>query len=160
MILIDLGTGRHLQYIEYVMTTHQIDTSEVLDFTAHLIYTTALFICRLSGLFFYRRLCELHKNLSRAIKVALVLLIAAYIPQMALIVFHCTPVTALWPYSWQLRSVDYTCLTWGLVYTVNSGLSLVCDIFMFAIPMVLIQTINLPTKQKLHLYLVLLPGVL
>jgi rhodopsin domain-containing protein len=158
--LIDLGTGRHLQYIEYVMSANQTVNSEVLDFTAHLIYTTALFFCRLSGLAFYRRLCELHHRLSLAIKCALVLLIAAYIPQMCLIIFHCRPVTGLWPYSWQLRSVDYTCLTWGLVYTVNSGLSLVCDIFMFVIPVALIQTIALPPRRKLHLYMVLLPGVL
>jgi hypothetical protein len=160
MFLIDIGTGRHLEYIEYVMTGAQTEESEVLDFSAHLIYTTALFCCRLSGLAFYRRLCELHDRLSLAIKCALLLLIAAYLPQMCLIIFHCKPVTGLWPYSWQTRSVDYVCLTWGLVYTVNSGLSLVCDMFMFVIPGVLIHTIQLPPRRKLHLYLVLLPGVL
>ncbi|KIN03282.1 hypothetical protein OIDMADRAFT_178902 [Oidiodendron maius Zn] len=61
--LIDLGTGRHLQYIEYVLTPSQTEKSEVLNFSAHLIYTTALFVCRLSGLAFYRRLCELHETL-------------------------------------------------------------------------------------------------
>lgn len=142
------------------MTPSQTEKSEVLDFSAHLIYTTALFFCRLSGLAFYRRLCELHGRLSLAIKCALVLLTAAYLPQMCLIIFHCKPVTGLWPYPWELRSGDYVCLRWGLVYTVNSGLSLLCDIFMFAIPVGLIRTISLPPSRKLHLYLVLLPGVL
>jgi len=36
----------------------------------------------------------------------------------------------------------------------------VCDIFMFVIPVALIQTIALPPRRKLHLYMVLLPGVL
>lgn len=49
---IDLGTGRHLEYIEYVLTPSQTEKREVLDFSAHLIYTTALLVCRLSGLDF------------------------------------------------------------------------------------------------------------
>lgn len=160
VLLIDIGTGRHLPYIEYVMTPSQTKKSEVLDFSAHLIYTTALFSSRLSGLAFYRRLCELHIRLSVAINCALVFLIAAYLPQMALIIFHCNPVTALWPYSWQMESADYVCLNWGLVYAVNSGLSVLCDLVMFAIPVGLIRTLTLSPRRKLHLYLVLLPGVL
>lgn len=158
--LIRLGTGRHLEYIRYVMTDRQENITEELDFIAHLIYTTALFVCRLSGLAFYRRLCELHDKLFFAINCAAVLLVAAYLPQMSLIIFHCKPVTALWPYSWQLRSEDFVCLTWGLVYTVNSGLSLFCDLFMFAIPVALIHTLKMPLRGKMRLYLVLFPGVL
>ena len=160
VLLIDIGTGRHLPYIEYVMTPSQTKRSEVLDFSAHLIYTTALFSSRLAGLAFYRRLCELHIRLSVAINCALVFLIAAYLPQMALIIFHCNPGTALWPYSWQMESADYVCLNWGLVYAVNSGLSVLCDLVMFAIPVGLIRTLTLSPRRKLHLYLVLLPGVL
>ncbi|KIN03383.1 hypothetical protein OIDMADRAFT_39725 [Oidiodendron maius Zn] len=160
ILLIDIGTGRRLPYIEYVMTPSQTKTSEVLDFSAHLIYTTALFSSRLSGLAFYRRLCELHSRLSVAINCALVFLIAAYLPQMALIIFHCNPVTALWPYSWQLEYADYVCQNWGLVYAVNSGLSVLCDLVMFAIPVGLIRTLSISPRKKLHLYLVLLPGVL
>lgn len=157
---INLGTGRHIEYIEYVMAENQSEETERLDFAAHLIYTSALFVCRLSGLAFYHRLCELHDSLSVAIKCSTIFLVAAYLPQMALIIFHCKPVTGLWPYSWQVKSVHYTCLTWGLVYSVNSGLSLVCDIFMFAIPMALIHVLKLPLNSKLRLYLVLLPGLL
>ena len=68
---------------------------------------TALLVCRLSDLAFYHLLCELHDRLSLAIKCALLLLIAAYLPQMCLIIFHCKPVTGLWPYPWELRSVDH-----------------------------------------------------
>jgi hypothetical protein len=77
---------------------------------------------------------------------------------MALIIFHCNPVTGLWHYSWQMKSVHYTCVTWGLVYLVNSCLSLVCDIFMFTIPVALIHVLKLPLNNKLRLYFVLLPG--
>jgi hypothetical protein len=157
---INFGSGRHIEYIEYVMTEAQSERMESLDFAAHLIYTSALFMCRLSGLAFYHRLCELHDNLSVAIKFTAMFLVAAYLPQMALITFHCNPVTALWPYSWQAKSVQYICLTWGLVYVINSALSLLCDIFMFAIPMGLIHALKLPFNCKLRLYLVLLPGLL
>lgn len=158
--LVDLGTGRHLEYIEYVLTPSQTKKSEVLDFSAHLIYTTALFVCRLSGLVFYRRLCELHDRLFLAIKCGFLVHIAAYLPQMCLVIFHCKPVTGLWPYLWERGSADSVCLSWGLVYAVNSGLSLLCDILMFAIPVGLISTISLPPSRKLRLYLILLPGVL
>jgi hypothetical protein len=85
--------------IEYVLARSQTKKSEVLDFSAHLIYTTALFVCRLSGLAFYRRLCKLHDRLYMAIKCALLAHIAAYLPQVFLIILHCKPVTGLWPYS-------------------------------------------------------------
>lgn len=158
--LINLGSGRHIEYIRYVLTESQSEKTETLDFAAHLIYTTALFVCRLSGVAFYHRLCELHDSLSVAIKCTTMFLVAAYLPQMALIVFHCNPVTGLWPYSWQEESMHYTCLGWGLVYLVNSALSLVCDIFMFTIPVALINVLKLPLNSKLRLYLVLLPGLL
>jgi hypothetical protein len=160
IILIDLGAGRHIEYIKYVLTQSQTDKTERLDFAAHLIYTTALFVCRLSGLSFYHRLCELHDRLSIAIKVAALLLVAAYLPQMLLIILHCRPVTTLWPYSWQPGFENFVCIPWGAVYVTNSTLSLMCDLFMFAIPMALIHTLRLGTWANVRLYAVLLPGIL
>lgn len=56
IVLIHLGSGRHIEYIQYILTNDQTNLTEVLDFVAHLLYTTALFVCRLSGLAFYRRI--------------------------------------------------------------------------------------------------------
>ncbi|KAI6773855.1 hypothetical protein HG531_000704 [Fusarium graminearum] len=105
--LIKLGSGRHFAYIEYVLDMPTIEYTEVLDFVAHIIYTTALLLCRMSGLAFYHRLCAIHDRLRLGISVVFGILIAGYIPQLLLIVFHCTPVTGLWPIQRQLISVAY-----------------------------------------------------
>lgn len=94
------------------------------------------------------------------IMVAAPLLFAAYLPQLFLLIFHCKPVTGLWPYAWQHEPVTYKCLSWGLVYSVNSGVSLACDVMMFIIPAILIKQLHVSVKNKVKLSLVMFPGVL
>ncbi|KAA8650247.1 hypothetical protein EYZ11_003838 [Aspergillus tanneri] len=160
IILIDLGSGRHFGYIQYVLSMPTVRETEVLDFVAHVLYTTALFLCRLSGLAFYHRLAARSGRLHLAIKIAAVFLFAAFLPQFFLLIFHCRPVTGLWPYPWQEEPVAYNCLTWGLVYSVNSAVSLTCDILMFIIPAILIKNLHVSLKKKMKLSLVMFPGVL
>ncbi|KAJ5612978.1 hypothetical protein N7510_006172 [Penicillium lagena] len=160
IILINLGSGRHIEYIQYVLPMTTVRKTEVLDFVAHILYTTALFTCRLSGLAFYYRLSARSGKLHQAIIVAVPLLLAAYLPQFFLLLFHCRPVTGLWPYGWQHETTDYKCLSWGLVYSVNSGISLACDVLMFIIPAILIKQLHISREKKIKLSLVMFPGVL
>ncbi|EEU36524.1 uncharacterized protein NECHADRAFT_42574 [Fusarium vanettenii 77-13-4] len=117
--LINLGSGRHFEYIQYVLDMPTIELTEVLDFAAHIIYTTTLLFCRISGLAFYYRLCSIHDKLLLAIKIVMGILILGYLPQLFLLIFHCIPVTGLWPYDFQPGFDKYTCLQWGLVYSGN-----------------------------------------
>ena len=149
-----------MEYIQYVLSMSTVRETEVLDFVAHVLYTTALFFCRLSGLAFYHRLAARSGKLHLAIQIAAVFLFAAYLPQLFLLIFHCRPVTGLWPYPWQHEPVQYTCLSWGLVYSVNSGVSLTCDVLMFIIPTILIKNLHVSMKRKAQLSLVMFPGVL
>ncbi|CAI7635309.1 unnamed protein product [Penicillium palitans] len=160
IILISLGSGRHIEYIQYVLSLPTVRETEVLDFIAHIIYTTALFLCRLSGLAFYFRLTARSTKLHMSIIIAVPLLFAAYLPQIFLLIFHCRPVTGLWPYEWQVEPKTYNCLTWGLVYAVNSGLSLACDMLMFAIPAALIKGLHVSLEKKIKLSIVMFPGIL
>ncbi|KAJ6139925.1 hypothetical protein N7471_006411 [Penicillium samsonianum] len=157
--LINLGSGRHIEYIQYVLSLPTVRETEVLDFVAHILYTTALFLCRLSGLAFYYRLTARSTKLHLSIIIAAPLLVAAYLPQLFLLIFHCKPVTGLWPYEWQVEPKTYTCLSWGLVYSVNSGLSLACDLLMFAIPAALIKGLHVSLEKKIKLSIVMFPGV-
>ncbi|KAI7764413.1 hypothetical protein LZL87_003618 [Fusarium oxysporum] len=157
--LIQLGSGRHFDYIQYVLDMPTIEYTEVLDFGAHIVYTVALLFCRMSGLAFYHRLCAVHDRLRLSIKIVLGILIAGFLPQVFLIVFHCTPVTGLWPYEWQPDFDKYTCLQWGLVYSVNSSVSLVCDLLLFGIPIVMLRVLEMPRKRKIQLGCILLPGI-
>ncbi|KAF4537196.1 Integral membrane protein [Lasiodiplodia theobromae] len=160
--LLALGSGRHIEYIEYVLPLSTVNTTEVLDFTAHIIYTTALYTCRMSGLSFYRRLCLRHGVLSLAVNISFGLITAGFVPQLFLIIFHCTPVTGLWPYPWQpeYASGRYHCIDWGIVYLTNSIVSLVSDLILFVIPIALIAIYRGSIKNKIKLSVVLIPGIL
>ncbi|PWY74285.1 hypothetical protein BO70DRAFT_319401, partial [Aspergillus heteromorphus CBS 117.55] len=160
MVLIDLGSGRHIEYIEYVLSLTQVDETEVYDFVMHVLYTTALFTCRLSGLAFYQRLASCHRKISLAIKGSAGFLLAAYLVQFLLLLLHCLPVTGLWPYAWQPQINEYQCITWGEVYVANSVLSLICDLMMLTLPALLIHGLHVSRKRKLELSLILFPGVL
>ena len=160
LVLIRLGSGRHMEYIQYVLSEPAVNQTEVLDYVAHLIYTAALFVCRLSGLAFYARLCDRHRKLLIVVRCAAVFLIVAFLPQFFLILLHCKPVTGLWPYAWQAESPNYQCLSWGIVYSVNSGLSLVCDVVLFVIPTAIIAVYRASVKRKIQLSLILFPGVM
>ncbi|KAF7717524.1 Uncharacterized protein PECH_005452 [Penicillium ucsense] len=160
IILIKLGSGRHIEYIQYVLPLSTVRQTEVLDFVAHIFYTTALFLCRLSGLAFYFRISAQKSKLRLAIIFVACLMFGAYLPQLFLLIFHCLPVTGLWPYEWQTEPVSYQCITWGLVYSVNSGVSLACDVMMFIIPGILIHRLHISSRQKVQLSIVMFPGVL
>src|SRR4051794_16910591 len=131
--LIPLGSGRHIEYIQYVLDTETVNETEILDFDAHIIYTTSLVLCRLSGLALYAALCRQHHNYIWVIRIVAGFIVAAYLPQLFLIIFHCLPVTGLWPYSWQSEVNDFTCLDWGVVYSVNSIVSLCSDFLLYGI---------------------------
>ncbi|PYI01455.1 hypothetical protein BO78DRAFT_464639 [Aspergillus sclerotiicarbonarius CBS 121057] len=160
VVLIDMGSGRHIEYIQYVLSLTQVDNTEVYDFVMHILYTTALFVCRLSGLAFYQRLASRHPKISLAIKLSGGFLVAAYLTQFFLLLFHCLPVTGLWPYGWQPQIDDYNCISWGDVYVANSVLSLVCDVMMLTLPSMLIYVLQVSQKRKLQLSMIMFPGVL
>ncbi|KAL7918541.1 hypothetical protein ACQKWADRAFT_316407 [Trichoderma austrokoningii] len=157
--LIDLGSGRHFAFIEYVLDVPTVLRTQVLDFVAHILYTTALLLCRISGLAFYYRVCGLHNNFLIAIKVVFCILVAGFLPQIFLLIFHCKPVTGYWPYGWEPVAPRYTCLQWGLVYSVNSSVSLLCDLLLFGIPIAMLRTLEMSRKRKIQLAGILLPGV-
>lgn len=142
------------------MTNAQLDLAQILDFWAHLVYATALFVCRMSGLAFYHRLCDRSGSLIWTVRGSALFLVAGYIPQIFLIVFHCKPVTALWPNYFQPNVNDYQCLPWVILYAANSSISILSDLILFVIPIIIILKLKTTTRKKLALSAVLLPGIL
>lgn len=160
--LVNIGAGRSGLFLGYILDLSGKTRLQIIDSVAHLIYSTALVLCRISGLAFYYRICSLHKEFLIAIKVIFATLILAYVAQMCLIIFHCQPVTLLW------ASRDYyddefesrVCLWWFEIYSIISSISLVCDFLLFGIPAAMLKVLELSGKQKLQLACTLLPGVL
>lgn len=137
-----------------------VGRTQALDFWAHLIYTTSLLICRLSGLAFFSRIADRQRKLTWAIRVTAALMTALWLPQMALIIFHCIPVTSYWPYAFEESINNYECLQWGVVYVTNSAISLVCDLALFTIPAIIIKELKISRKDKLKLGCIMMPGLL
>lgn len=92
LVLIYEGSGRHIEYIQYVLTLPEVEETEVVDYAAHLIYTATLYFCRLSGLAFFSRLCSTHPTFRISIWACGFFLTAAFIVQFLLILLHCLPV--------------------------------------------------------------------
>ncbi|TKA77373.1 hypothetical protein B0A55_03226 [Friedmanniomyces simplex] len=159
---IDLGEGRHIFWIvlQGMIDQTVVSKQEIMDFVLHLVYNTALFCCRLSALAFFQRLSGGQKSVRLMVYVGYGVITAMYLPQMFILIFHCHPVTALWPYDFQIESSQYTCMSWGLVYLINGCLSLASDLMLFAIPARLISAIHTDKATKAKLALILYPGVL
>ena len=149
-----------MEYIMHVLTVDHLSETEVLDFVGHIIYAVQLYVSRMSGLAFYQRLSDRHETLQKYIKIGGAFITAATLPQLFLIIFHCLPVTSLWPYEWQEEFAHYKCMPWGTIYSTNSALSLVCDFVVFAIPAALIMMLKTSRASKLKLSLILFPGVM
>ncbi|KAN0062779.1 hypothetical protein ACQY0O_004974 [Thecaphora frezii] len=160
IILIDIGSGRHIEYIQYVMTQEVNSLSERLDFYAHILYTAALWIGRLSGLAFYRRLCRDLPHLNLALYSTTAFVSAGFIVQTLLIILHCLPVTDLWPYVWQPEVRNYTCMLWQAVYMTNSVVSLASDFLIFTIPAWIVHSLRgSQSGVRMKLILILCPGI-
>lgn len=160
--LIRLGAGRHYVYTLYVFDLEWLQWTQVLDSVAHVIYSTALLLCRVSGLAFYSRLCSLHNRWRVALKATLGLLIAGYLAQVLLIVFHCQPITGTWPQWPPGKNPDadkYVCVEWAVVYVTNSAISLFCDCLLFGMPIAMLRSLEMPSSRKVQLGCILLPGV-
>lgn len=160
-ILLNLGSARHFDYIQYVLPLDTIEQTEVLDYAAHCVYTSALYSCRISGLAFYHsRIIGRSKSFTWTIRAVALVLTLAYIPQMLLIILHCMPVTGLWPYDWQHGADEYSCLQWGTVYATNSAVSLLSDLLLFSIPVAIIFSLKrLSHSKRVKLAAVLMPGI-
>lgn len=148
-----------MAYVRILPNDVQLLT-QALDYVAHLIYAAQLYFCRLSGLAFYRRLSARHNKLLLSCTLGTIFITAAFLPQIFLIVFHCSPVTAWWPYEWQPEFANYTCMLWGIVYATNSALSTACDLVVFAIPVGIIAVLKADRTKKIKLSFILLPGVM
>lgn len=160
--VLGLGEGRHIDWIvlQGMIDQDVVTRQETMDFAVHLVYNTALYCCRLSALAFFERLSGAQHSMRWLIVGGYIVITAFYLPQMFTLIFHCNPVTAIWPYDFQVESSRYACMSWGLVYLINGCLSVASDLVLLVIPARLIAVYKAPAAVKLRLALILLPGVL
>ncbi|KAJ6442170.1 integral membrane protein pth11 [Purpureocillium lavendulum] len=155
LYIIALGMARHPEFMAFFGTEAQFVTIEVTDTAAHLIYSTSLWLCRISGLAFYYRMCSLHQEFLVCIKVFFGLLTVGFVAQVLVVFFHCWPLSLLWrPYPG-----IYKCMEWTTVAVIVSAISLACDLLLFGIPAAMLWVLKSSRKKKIQLACILLPGV-
>lgn len=159
IVLVHIGAGRHIAFLGYLTDDAGYERFQIIDSVAHLIYITALMLCRVSGLAFYYRICSLHREFFMGIKIVFGILITAYLVQAGLIIFHCAPVTLLWDPTFPGDTRMDHCLMWNDVYVSSSIISLISDFFLFGIPVAMLWVLEMPQKRKVQLACILLPGV-
>ncbi|KAG8409442.1 hypothetical protein J3459_017515 [Metarhizium acridum] len=160
IVLINLGAARNFLFEFFVMTEDEYRKVQLMDSIAHLAYSTALVLCRVSGIAFYYRICYLDKKFLLAIKIIFVIIMLGYVAQLCLIIFHCQPVNLMWAPTSEEEAEKYRCMSWYEIYTIISSISLVCDFLLFGIPAAMLKGLELPRKQKLQLACTLFPGIL
>ncbi|EFY84858.1 hypothetical protein MAC_09110 [Metarhizium acridum CQMa 102] len=74
IVLINLGAARNFLFEFFVMTEDEYRKVQLMDSIAHLAYSTALVLCRVSGIAFYYRICYLDKKFLLAIKIIFVII--------------------------------------------------------------------------------------
>lgn len=157
--LINLGAARTPLFVDFAIDDSTFGNQQIIDSVAHLVYCTALVLCRISGLAFYYRICALHTEFLIAIRVIFGILVAGYLAQMFLVVFHCWPVTLLWAPIGPAAAFDSVCIFWDATYGSVSAISLACDLLLFGLPVAMLKILDMPQKQKLQLACILLPGI-
>ncbi|KAF5121148.1 hypothetical protein E5D57_013484 [Metarhizium anisopliae] len=158
--LIVMGAGQNPMWMYFMMDDETYAQIQALDTIAHLIYSTALVLCRISGIAFYWRLCYMDKKFLLAIKGITAIIIAGYVAQICLLVFHCLPVSLLWIFYTEEEYNKHSCIHWFQAYSIISSISLASDFLLFGIPAVMLKGLKLARKQKLQLAGILLPGIL
>jgi len=132
---------------------------QIMDSVTHLVYTTALWLCRISGLAFYYRMCNLHREFLISIKVIFAVLTLGYLVQIGLIVFHCQPISLLWAPVTDEDARVLKCMNWLRTNLAISGISLLCDLLLFGLPAAMLWVLKISRKKKVQLAGILLPGV-
>ncbi|KFG80757.1 hypothetical protein MANI_026409 [Metarhizium anisopliae] len=158
--LIVMGAGQNPMWMYFMMDDETYTQIQALDTIAHLIYSTALVLCRISGIAFYWRLCYMDKKFLLAIKCIAAVILAGYVAQICLLIFHCLPVSMVWVFYTKEEYERHTCMHWFQVYSIISSISLASDFLLFGIPAVMLKGLQLARKQKLQLACILLPGIL
>ncbi|UNI22501.1 hypothetical protein JDV02_008387 [Purpureocillium takamizusanense] len=158
--IISLGAGRHLDQWDMFMDDNTFERIQIFDAVAHLTYTTSLWLCRTSGLAFYYRMCNLHRELLICVKVILGMVTLGFLAQVAIIVFHCKPVTLLWVAATEEEDLKLQCVDWATTNLAISGVALLCDLLLFGLPAAMLWILKTTRRKKVQLACILLPGII
>lgn len=117
-------------------------------YSSILVYNIAVCLVKISILLQYRRIFT-GRIIQRLALVGLVFLAAWTVTLAFLLSLVCIPVAAFWD-----PTVEGRCLPFLLIWYVMAGVNLVTDFAIFSLPLPVINSLQLPRRQKMMLLIV------
>lgn len=145
---VHFGQGRHIQDVSVS------DTEQLLHalYGAILLYTTGLYLVKLSILYQYYRVFP-GKKLRMAVYVLAGTCAGCGILALCLNAFMCSPVEKFWKFQMEGR-----CMPELSVWFTNSAFNIATDLAIFLLPMPALRKLQLPNRQRLGLMAVFALG--
>lgn len=148
--IINLGCGLHIWAIPPLMLVSMFKHL----YAVQLIYTTALWLCRISGLAFYSRLCKDVTRFRMHMWLASIFVTAVFITQFLILALQCIPIQALW------HDGPGQCMTTRASFISTGAMTITCDSIILLIPVRIIWDLKMNRRRKSLLAGTLLVGVL
>ncbi|EOD50841.1 putative pth11-like integral membrane protein [Neofusicoccum parvum UCRNP2] len=136
------GLGKH---VWEVSPAEQMDLSKYL-YVSVIFYNGAVGLVKISILLQYLRIFAT-KRMQRACYVILVLNSMFAIETVIISVFDCTPI----PFFWDKTIPNGHCVDFGAMWFSHASVNIVFDLVLVILPMPVINSLNLPRKQKIAL---------
>lgn len=149
-----------LQYIgvhvwQIPLTPYSPKVGLILNYIVVMLYNPELGLVKSSVLFFLLRLGGHHAVLRRIIQVLNWSNIALLISVLFASIFTCVPVNKYWD-----RAIPGRCNAESYQYLVTSGLTVLTDILVVAIPIYIVVGLQIARKLKAILICVLCSGIM
>ncbi|OJI85973.1 hypothetical protein ABZX51_002172 [Aspergillus tubingensis] len=120
--------------------------------SAQLVYMIALWVCRLSGLAFYRRLNPM-PQFQLYLRISFAFVTAVMLAQVLIIALQCIPLAALW------GGATGKCLGSKTVFISTAAMTIICDSLILLLPVKIVLSIKANATRKVALSVVLCFGV-
>jgi hypothetical protein len=130
-------------------------TNLIVNYIVVMLYNPQLALVKSSVLFFMLRLGRHQPTLRRIIQVLNWSNIALLVAVLFASIFTCVPVNKYWG-----RSIPGRCNNEPLQYLITSGLTILTDILVLAIPVHIVIGLQVARKLKIMLICVLCSGVM
>jgi len=148
--ILDYGAGLHIWAIpldtRVLMLKHLV--------AVQLVYTAGLWVCRISGLAFYARLCKDVAHFKIYMWCAFAFVTAIFIAQFLVLALQCIPLKALW------HDGPGKCMSIKFTFISTAASTIVCDSIILLIPVRIVWGLKMTRRRKVLLLMVLLVGVL
>ncbi|KAI5362166.1 hypothetical protein Slin15195_G058170 [Septoria linicola] len=151
-------TSRHMWDIPITM----YENTALITWIAELAFLVCGCFVKVSVLLFYRRLVDnsVSKYWIWTVIIAIVFTIAYSLAFILTLVLNCAPTEAYWKAFSPAYTTNYTCVNTTVVNLLAGLMAIVSDLYSVFLPCMMTRHLQLPTAQKLGLYIIFSLGLL